>query len=315
MENKKQNLGSKALVIRLALIMGVLLVFLLILNSLDFSAVSDDKKDEEIEKVTDMTYPPDYFYEPDFEKDILSEKSYLSKDRGIYYTQGNETFYIEEDGYNLNKYSDFFKSYFSYIEGGDEEALNSLCTENYFETVGKAEDFTMQRIYDRRVSVISSAVIEDKENPYYGYTVLLFEVSYKILRNDGTFRRDITGDEVKPIILELLDSGSSIKLNSIGKFRYIDNTGNKKDLITPIVSLLMGVIFIVCSVIAIISRKPIFISFILSSLISFFSAMCGAKWIAVSVIFVIFMVIFIFAVIYRKKLFALIKHKEKTENE
>jgi hypothetical protein len=43
--------------------------------------------------------------------------------------------------------------------------------------------------------------------------------------------------------------------------------------------------------------------------------MCGAKWIAVSVIFVIFMVIFIFAVIYRKKLFALIKHKEKTENE
>ena len=315
MENKKQNLGSKALVIRLALIMGVLLVFLLILNSLDFSTLSDTKNEEEIEKVTDMTYPPDYFYEPDFEKDIMSEKSYLSKDRGIYYTQGNETFYIEEDGYNLNKYSDFFKTYFSYIEKGDAEALNAICTENYFESVGKTEDFTMQRIYDRRVSAISSVVIEDRENPYYGYTVLLFEVSYKILRNDGTFRRDIAGDEVKPIILELLDSGNSIKLNSIGKYRYIDSSAKEKDLITPIVSLLMGVIFIVCSVIAIISKKPIFVSFILSSLISFFSAMCGAKWITVCVVFVVFTVIFIFAVVYRKKLFALIKSKIKSENE
>ena len=255
MENTKKNLGSKALVIRLALIMGVLLVFLLILNSLDFSGISNDKNEEELQKVTDMTYAPDYFYEPDFEKDILSEKSYLAKDRGIHYTQGNETFYIEEGGYNLNKYTDFFKTYFSLIEKGDAKSLNALCTENYFESAGEIEDFTMQRIHDRRVTAISSVVIEDKEDPYYGYTVLLFQISYKILRNDGTFRRDIVGDEIKPIILELLDSGKSIKINSVGKYVYVNSSKSERDLITPIVSLVMGVIFIVSSVIAIISRS------------------------------------------------------------
>ena len=88
-ENKKEKKGlSKKGSIIIISVLGILLVVLALLNTLDFEKIFNDMFDKGVETPT-YNY---FFYEPDYETNILDDPEYLELDRTISYTEGAVTY-------------------------------------------------------------------------------------------------------------------------------------------------------------------------------------------------------------------------------
>ena len=300
--NEKAKLTkSKRNALRLLLVLITMLVALLVLNSIDFDAFSKDKDPQFIEMGgTDRVLGDHHFATPDYDQNILLDKDYLSKDRGMYYTYGNETYYIDNNYSDYDRFCVFFGEYFDALVNGDEKKVNSMLTASFISENGLYDDFTMQKIYSRRVTLKSHTIIEEGE--YYGYTRATFEVIYKILDNDGTFRRDIMYDEERPLIFELLEKNGTVRINSVGRYRYLVENENRTPMITYIIPLVSGFILIVSLVASAITASLYPISIALASFFSFLSAMAGAKIHVQIILLVILSSLFItLSIIFYKK--------------
>lgn len=130
------------------------------------------------------------FYDPDWESDIFSEEGYLSKNRNIAYTDENgQTIGINEINSAQNGVgAAFFSVYFYALQTGDNELYNSLFSSEYIDKNGEKDDFTEQRVYDIELKYLYDEKISDS---LYSIT---YALDYCIMRNDGTFRRDIGSD-------------------------------------------------------------------------------------------------------------------------
>lgn len=151
-----------------------------------------------------------YIYYPiDYDLDITTVGEYMELDRNIHYKDGAETVMITDT--NLEFYGpdvQFFKQYFDYAINGDYEAYNQLFTNHYYETNEPYYSFTQQMIYDIEIEKLSMA--ESAKGILYAYNV-----TYKIYRNNGTFRNDIGSDGAKTLYFELLQSDDSILIDRI----------------------------------------------------------------------------------------------------
>ncbi len=151
-----------------------------------------------------------YIYYPiDYDLDITTVKGYMELDRDIHYKDGAETVMITDA--NLEFYGpdvQFFSRYFDYAINGDYEAYNQLFTDHYYETNEPYYSFTQQMIYDIVIEKLSTT--ESAKGVFYAYNV-----TYKIYRNNGTFRNDIGSDGAKTLYFELLQSGDSILIDRI----------------------------------------------------------------------------------------------------
>ena len=137
-------------------------------------------------KLRDPKIELDYeFYVPLEDENYFNDPAYMIKDRTLHYTDSMGQQWIIDDQSN---YSDiggiFFQLYFLALEQGDSEILNSL----YKEELGKFDDFTPQRIYQKEVKYLYDEKIDDTT---YSIT---YSVDYNIMKNDGSFRRDIGSD-------------------------------------------------------------------------------------------------------------------------
>jgi len=214
MADKKKNI--KIILIVMAVIVGLLIVLSginLILQNVSYSIINTPPTE------TQKRYY--YFYPADYDVNIFEDEEYLGKNRYIEYKRGAVSVLITND--NFDEYGRplvFFNEYFNAVINGDVEKYNAFFSEDYKNEDNKRfEGFTMQRIYNITVELLSETVIE--EGKYYGYNRYIFKVSYMILRNDGTFRDDMGSDGSVPLNFEILDDKKNIFINSISKYIYV----------------------------------------------------------------------------------------------
>ena len=149
------------------------------------------------------------FYRIDYDLDETTVREYMELDRDLHYKDGSETVMVSEA--NLEFYGadvQFFRTYFDLVISGNCDGYNALFTDHYFETNEPNDIFTQQMIYDILIEKLSV-----KEEG--GQTVYAYNVSYKIFRNNGTFRNDIGSDGSRVLYFELLESGGTIKIDRI----------------------------------------------------------------------------------------------------
>ncbi len=154
----------------------------------------------------------DYFYEADYSlklEEYEDYRDYLDLDRVLYYKNGNQTVGISDD--EIDSYPDvirFFRRYFDSIIDGNSEKYNSMFGEEYYKTHDKKEKFTPQMIYDITVEQLSTSSDDDVSE-------YVFDVSYKIFENNGTFRDDIYSNASRTQRITLDDSEGEIKIVAV----------------------------------------------------------------------------------------------------
>lgn len=172
------------------------------------------------DKERDATFYDDSlsFAEADYDRDILSDPFYLRYDRNVQYSEYGYSEPLTDENYTIfGSWSEFFYRYFDIVIRGDYNAYPSYFTDSYLKSHDLPERFTMQRLYDINVTLHSRDSIE-----YNGKQVQRsrYIVSYRIQYNNGTFRGDFTGNDVRPLLFSLIDDGGTLKIYSITQINY-----------------------------------------------------------------------------------------------
>ena len=152
--------------------------------------------------------------EPDYSVNILEEEAYLKLNRAVYYLEYGSGEELNESNFDtVGVASGFFYRYFDAVIRGDADVYRSMLTDDYIDKNDVPERFTMQRLYDIRVDQCQGV----EYSTYHGVEarVYYFEVSYKINRNDGTFRSDIGSNRAVTQYYELYRVGDRFMLNAV----------------------------------------------------------------------------------------------------
>ncbi len=161
------------------------------------------------------------FPKADYDADIFEDKEYMQYTSWINYTNGIYTEGIYDNNYNrLDPNLPFFGKYFDSLKAGDTETLLSLHSDKYFENNWKWTKIAPQRVYDIYVEYIFDSDVNDLD--YGAVTKYVYKLSYKILKNDGTFRNDIGSDASKPVYVEVVvDNNGNAFIDAQGNsFKY-----------------------------------------------------------------------------------------------
>lgn len=137
---------------------------------------------------------------------IFEDSAYLALDRSIHIKRGMEEYTVsaapsEEEGAER-----FFLGYFDALSHADTERYGEMFTDGYYQKYLPQEDFTEQRVYDIHLTWLDSA---DNDARIY------YLVEYKISKNNGSFRRDIGPDASRPVVFELVRSGTEYRINDV----------------------------------------------------------------------------------------------------
>ncbi|MBR7099143.1 MAG: hypothetical protein IKC59_06990 [Clostridia bacterium] len=153
-----------------------------------------------------------YFY-PISDENIFDNSQYLAKDLQIYYCENSDgtgrTAPITDDE-AVGAEVLFAKLYLEYLINGDEQALRAVCTQNYLEK-NPISDFTQQMLYDMHI------YYENTEAQQDGTKRVTYRLEYKILRNNGTYRRDVGSDGAKPewLVLSVSPDQTNIRIDDV----------------------------------------------------------------------------------------------------
>ena len=146
-------------------------------------------------------------YPAEYDLDVTTVEEYMELDRNIYYVRGGERLILEEMG-ELTPDQQFFVGYFDCAINGRYEEYNAMFTDKYYEDNEPYVRFAPQMIYDISIEKLSESYSDGATN----YT---YNVTYRIYRNNGTFRNDIGSNGAKTLFFSLLESGGEIKIDRI----------------------------------------------------------------------------------------------------
>ncbi len=153
------------------------------------------------------------FYEPDYDLNVEEDEYYMGLDRYIHIQRGGENIAVTDGDFAAwGAPIEFFHRYFTAAIYADVETYNSLFTEKYYLTANPYEFFAPQRIFGITVEQLSA------ENTAAG-TKYVYNVTYAIHKNDGTFRNDIDSDAFKTLIFTLVPDGDTLKIDAIDYYR------------------------------------------------------------------------------------------------
>lgn len=162
------------------------------------------------------------FATPDYEYDIMQDRDYLNKDRTFYYYDNRSGVMQVLDDKNAEDFcagTVVLKTMIECLIAGDVEGYNALFSENYFAHHKEENGFTMQQIYDIKLTKIQES--EKRSDAGGSYTQYEFEVEYKIRWNNGTYRTDIGHDESKKQYFVLSDStGDKVLIDQILNYNF-----------------------------------------------------------------------------------------------
>lgn len=172
---------------------------------------------------------PSYkFYEADYNKNILEDPDYLSKDRLIYIydPRSGQTTSIVDDK-DRERYDPAFQllcTMIDYIIAGNADRYNDLFSSTYYATDGnqRKERFTMQQLYAIKITV--GGMTDEIDENGKKYTQYEYIVEYKIRENNGTFRDDIDSDASRreQFIISNANSKASTEflIDQVSDYRY-----------------------------------------------------------------------------------------------
>jgi len=176
MDNKK----------KLVFIIGVIIALSVVIF-LFFKFVSSDELPQD-----DLEYFP-----ADYSENIFLNQEYMDKVRFLKFGSEGYNYILTDDNFlEYDEKAIFFKLYFDSIIAGDVSKYITYFDDTFFNSQNpKPEKFTMQKIYDIEVLYQETLQME-----YKGKNIEVFDylVRYKIMENNGTFRKGIPSDVWKP---------------------------------------------------------------------------------------------------------------------
>lgn len=155
------------------------------------------------------------FYVPDYSENIFDDEEYLLRiSDGILEYDDNASSITMVDLDNADDYGEqvafIVKMVYSIINGDCDE-YNSYFSQKYFEKNKTKDKFTMQKIYNGRITFFSSETVTVNGATYDEYT---YTLKYQIYKNNGTFRKDI-GDGVRVQYITLSNREGKLLIDSI----------------------------------------------------------------------------------------------------
>jgi hypothetical protein len=207
---------EKKLALTVIAVCVVALAVLAALNLIDFDALY--ARMFAPKPLSDSTGRTIEFAKPNYSENIFEDAEYMAQNRYLRYTEGPLSTLITDENYA--QYGDAVVLLHNYLESiiaGDADSLPGYFTDDYKKKNTLPEKFTMQKIYDAEIEFRSRNVINKGEPDQI--TRFEYIVRYKIMDNNGTFRRDVGSDAAVPEIFEVLlyDSTDEILINSITK--------------------------------------------------------------------------------------------------
>lgn len=213
---------EKRLVKRLITVIPCLIALLLCLNLVLESGILSQLFGT---KIKYREYPPiSDLCEPDFEYNIFENEEYMAKSRGFAYTKDGVQEYLKDEDEIVLKgeVAVFFKKYFDAVINGDADTLNGLLSQDYIKKNGEYEPFTMQMLYDMEVIFLQSYYLN--EGSQSQILVYEFDVGYRIMNNNGTFRNNLASDDRRDVRYTLCRySDGEIKIQKISEYLMIIN--------------------------------------------------------------------------------------------
>ena len=146
-------------------------------------------------------------YPADYDLDVTTVKEYMELDRDIHMVRGGET-YILDTSVNNTPDIEFFIEYFDCAINGRYEEYNDMFTARYYKTNEPYIRFAPQMIYDIKLEKLSESYSDGKTH----YT---YNVTYRIYKNNGTFRNDIGSDGAKTLFFGLIEDNGVVKIDRI----------------------------------------------------------------------------------------------------
>ena len=198
------------------IVLSVITVLLVLLTVAYFilSAIASREPDYGYEFYAPVWDSEKMEYGPDWSttlSDITSEEDYA--ETGWYITYVNdmgEAVMILDDDYLRHGIGvEYLSYYFAAIQAGDHETYNAMFGDEYYKDHKPVDEFTPQRIYDITVRLLNEAELDDETD------VINYEISYKIMRNDGTFRRDIGSDMARTQYLTVTVTTDDIYISGL----------------------------------------------------------------------------------------------------
>lgn len=174
-----------------------------------------------LDKISSDAYNPTkqtiVFFTPNYDEDIFADPVYMGLDRNIYIYDiaSGVTESLEMDDYA--EYGDsvqFMADFVNAIINGDAEAYNESFDDEcfYSGSVEEKEAFTMQKLYNIKITRMSE---EDASDNGANYTKYEFILEYMIYQNNGTFRTDIGSDASKKQYITVTDRSGKLWIEQI----------------------------------------------------------------------------------------------------
>ena len=149
------------------------------------------------------------------DENIFENLQYVSKNRTIYYCDDSYGYehsapITEENRTEYEAEVLFAEVYLNMVILGDETALRGMCSQSYLEK-NSIPDFTQQMLYDINIYAYRTEHLDD------GGKLVTYKLMYKIMQNNGTYRRDVGSDGARPeyLVLRVSADGTSIKIEDI----------------------------------------------------------------------------------------------------
>ena len=216
-QSRQAQESTRKLKRRMIAVIICLAVFAVIAIPL-ISYLDNLEKQQSVEELESKKESTIIFYEPEWELDIMKEPAYLALDRTVYYSDTQYGITVALDQKNINNYGpavEVLNRMIQYIINGDADGYNLLLSENYLENNDFEAPFTMQQLYDIKLSKIQETNVDGRYMQYE------FEVEYRIRNNNGTFRTDIGSHEIKKQYIILSDSTSNdVLIDQILGYNY-----------------------------------------------------------------------------------------------
>ena len=190
MQKQSQKLKKRILLILGCVVGGIVVLFALVMLLELWLGKGKDRLPE-----YDGTFYPPY------EGDIFENPQYMSLDRQMYYCEdpngdGLRQAITEENMTEFDTNIAFLYVYLQSIMMGDEDIYNAYFNENYYQSSEPKTAFNPQMLYDIQIRY-------NQETAEGADKLVTYALSYKIYRNDGSFRRDIGSDSSRTQLITL----------------------------------------------------------------------------------------------------------------
>ncbi len=153
------------------------------------------------------------FVTPDFSYNISDDEQYMAEDRRVWVNDGALSAPIDDEDYSDNQLYIFFDKYFTALQTGDITSLKECYSDELVSTLKLPNKLSMQRVYDIMLHYQSSEQKTDQSGIVYEELVYKFE--YKIMKNDGVFRRDLESDAIRPQFVTISVYFDSIYISNV----------------------------------------------------------------------------------------------------